>query len=149
MAGETEEKPSGWTVDTARVDFLARLDASDKRYEQRFIAAEKAVEAALAAAETAMNKADLANEKRFEGTNEWRSAFGDLIATMMSRVESLALHEAAKQRDTGQDARLDSLEDRLRDDIQRKRGLADGWAYLIAAIGLVATVVAVVLALST
>lgn len=66
----------------------AKIDANDKRYEQRFADSEKAVNAALSAADKAVAsalqaakeaviKAELANEKHFDSVNEFRKTLGD------------------------------------------------------------------------
>ena len=98
MSGETEQNVSGWTVDTLR-DFILRLIGEhDKRYEQRFLAQESAVQSALTAAEKAVNaaliaadravaKAEQAQERRNEATNEFRGQLADQAATLMPRRE--------------------------------------------------------------
>jgi hypothetical protein len=85
-----------------------RYDAQTKAVEAAFLAqqtamqaallaAEKAVQTALTAAEKAVTKAETASEKRFDGVNEFRKAYADLIALMMTRAETesrmLALSE--------------------------------------------------------
>lgn len=50
-------------------------------------AAEKAVAAALSAADRAVLKAEMATEKRFENSNEWRNTVETLQRTYMPRTE--------------------------------------------------------------
>lgn len=161
MAGETEEKPSGWTVDTLHA--LVRLWMSekdrrdedlrhekDRRDEQRFeaqqlalrdalIAQEKAVNAALQAAQQAVTKAEIAAEKRFDNVNEFRGQLADQAANLMPRNEATVLFKSL-------DERVNKLESG-RDIVSgRSRGLADGWGYIVGAIGAIAAVVAIILA---
>jgi len=85
----------------------------DKQYDQRFKAAELAVQvgltaaktatdaaliaqkessaSAFAAAEKAITKSDAATEKRFEGVNEFRKTLDDAQRVLMPRNEALAL----------------------------------------------------------
>lgn len=55
--------------------------------EQRFKAQEQAVAFALQASEKATTKADTANEKRFDGVNEFRSQLKDQAGTFLTRNE--------------------------------------------------------------
>jgi hypothetical protein len=55
--------------------------------EQRFKAQEQAVAFALASAEKATLKADVSNEKRFDGVNEFRSQLKDQAGTFLTRNE--------------------------------------------------------------
>jgi arginine utilization protein RocB len=110
MSGETEQQPSGWTVDTA-LQFMQRQhddlrDQLNERYETQtkatdaayvaqttamqtaFIAADKAVQAALESAKEAVAKSEASSEKRFESVNEFRGQLADQAATLMSRSEA-------------------------------------------------------------
>lgn len=109
MSGETEDAVSGWTVDTLRVatsqqltDLRTLLDeryaTQTKALDAAFLAQQKAVQAALQAAETATAKADIANEKRFESVNEFRAQLADVIATLISRAESVAITGAISEK---------------------------------------------------
>lgn len=143
MSGETETMVSGWTVDTLHGQLLMILDErgrryaaqfaamqaiaveADKRYEQRFLAQQEAVQAALAAQEKAVNaallaadravaKAEAASEKRFESVNEFRAQLSDQAANLMPRGEAEARFQATSEKQ-GEAATLsrDQL-DRLR-----------------------------------
>lgn len=128
MPGETEEKPSGWTVDTLRVEMLGRLEAMDRRYEERFEAQEKAV-----------LKAEIASEKRFDSVNEFRATLSDQTATLMPRAESTLRWEAASERI----AKLESYGELVKG---RGKGMADSWGYLLGLLGAVATAITIILA---
>jgi hypothetical protein len=92
----------GWTLDTLAAHLISvvssLLSEIDKRYEQRFkaqetavdkafIAQEKSIQVALSSAEKAVTKAEIAVEKRFDNTNEWRAAMQDRDRNQMPRVE--------------------------------------------------------------
>jgi len=97
---------SGWTVETLYVHF-----------SQRFADQEKAVQAALAAAEKAVNKAETNAEKWRDNANEWRGAMTD-------REKNFAPLQ-----------RLEVIEKRLDTREGAGQGLKAGWGYLVAAVG--------------
>jgi len=81
----------GWTLDSLADHLLAvvtRLLAEmDKRYSERFASQKEAIQAALINAKEAVTKAEVAIEKRFDNTNEWRAAMQDRDRNQMPRVE--------------------------------------------------------------
>jgi hypothetical protein len=145
VSGETEDQTSGWTIDTLKesvqreiLDLRVLLDeryaTQTKALDAAFVAAEKGVVTALASAEKAVTKAELAAERRFEAVNEFRAQLSDQNATFITRVEF--------------DAKLDSLEKQLADlkkvsDQSRGRsgGQAAMYGWIIAAVGLIVSVV--------
>src|ERR1700733_5082884 len=62
-------------------------DERDRRYEKRFRAMDEKTILALNASEKAVTKAEVAQEKRFDNTNEWRAAMQDRDRNQMPRVE--------------------------------------------------------------
>jgi hypothetical protein len=79
---------TGWTVESAVVHFNEvlsdqkdrfgdMLDAQEKKNQQQFADADKAVRAAMAAASTASDKAEANSEKWRSNANEWRQAMND------------------------------------------------------------------------
>lgn len=68
---------SGWTLETLKELIEQRLDSMDK-----------ALTAALQATKEAIQKAENANEKRFDGVNEFRAQLGDQARTLMPRIEA-------------------------------------------------------------
>jgi hypothetical protein len=131
MSGETENNVSGWTIDTLKVYFEGQLRdlrvALDERYATQtkatdaafvaqqtamktaFDAADKAVQAALAAAKEASTKAEVAADKRFEATNEFRAQLSDQARTFMPRLEYETSHKALTDKlDTGLQQRTDA-----------------------------------------
>lgn len=66
----------------------ALLREKDLRDQQRYDAQDKAVRSAMEAAEKAVVKAENAANKRFEGINEFREAYKDIIAQQIPRAEA-------------------------------------------------------------
>lgn len=102
--GHTEKQPSGWSIDTLKEHMQAALEAADTRYEQRFLAQEKAVREALAAQEKAVGAALTAAEKAVavaernaeewrKGANEWRGSMTDRERKFVAVPELEALKE--------------------------------------------------------
>lgn len=97
----------GWTIETLRQHYDARLQEMDLRYQQRFdaqqqalqaalLAAEKAVQTALIAVEKSSAKTELAAEERFKLLNELRTgvatasqleALKEVVAAIAKRVD--------------------------------------------------------------
>ena len=120
---------SGWTIETLKEHFEALREA-DK----------EAVKAALAAAERAVEKAEANAEKWRENANEWRGAMNDRERNLMPRAEAEKSIKANAEK-------IDGLETRIERSEGRSGGLNAGWAYLLAAIGMLATIVSIVMAL--
>jgi hypothetical protein len=72
-------------------------DERDRRYEERFRAMDEKTTLALNASDKAVNKAEIAQEKRFDNTNEWRSAMQDRDRNQMPRVEIEQRFDAMKR----------------------------------------------------
>ena len=152
MSGETEAQISGWTVDTLHSHLVRMLEERDKRFEQRFIAQQEAIQAALlaqkdavaaalTAADRALTKAESASEKRFEGVNEFRSTLADQAALLMPRGEVSTLISAL-------DGKVSDLADRVTRAEGRNAGVALSWAIGTAGIGLLIGVIGIVMALN-
>lgn len=117
--GETADQPSGWTIDTLAAHVSSMFREADRRYEQRFVAQEKAVADALAAqdkavqtalmaAKEAVGKAEAATEKRFDAVNEFRAQLNDQAGRLMTRDESLSRHNRTAEQIAELQARIDS-----------------------------------------
>jgi len=74
------------------------LAERELRYEQRFMAQEKAVNAALIAQKEAVVKQEMASEKRFEGVNEFRAQLSDQAATFLPRNEYQVQHDSLNEK---------------------------------------------------
>jgi hypothetical protein len=107
----TSSRPdsASWSIETALDHMLALIsekdahirtliDGNDKRYEERFLASQKALElglagtkteigAALVSADRAVQKAEVATEKRFESVNEFRGTLDNQQRTLIPRSE--------------------------------------------------------------
>jgi hypothetical protein len=71
---------SEWTIDTLMQHLLSLRESDLRAVDTLFIASREAI-----------TKADAANEKRFDNTNEWRASFADLQTKFITRVEVDAL----------------------------------------------------------
>jgi hypothetical protein len=111
-----------------------RFEAQDKAVAAALAAQEKAVTAALAAADRAVAKAEAASEKRFESVNEFRGALADSARLLMPRAEAEQLFRAMAEK-------IDEVTSRVNARDNQGRGLSHGWMVLVAAVGLVATIV--------
>jgi hypothetical protein len=105
---------------------MAILGERDIRYQQRFDAQTTAIAAAMAAAGSAADKTDIAIDKRLDLLNELRGnvATKDEVNALEKLVNVLT-------------SRLERIE-------ARGAGLNDGWKYLIGAVALVGSVIAIV-----
>lgn len=113
MSGETEANISGWTTDTLREHLTQRILDLDRVLSRRMDDADRAIQAALVSAEKAAARANDANEKRFEGVNEFRKALSDQTATFIPRAEYDAAHTALGARVDANAERVAALELRL------------------------------------
>lgn len=114
-----------------------RFEAQDKAVAAALAAQEKAVTAALAAADRAVAKAEAASERRFESINEFRGALADSARLLMPRSE-------AEQQMRAMTDKIDDVTNRVNARDDRGRGLGQGWVILVAAIGLIGTVIGLV-----
>lgn len=114
-----------------------RFDAQDRAVASALAAQEKTVAAALASADRAVSKAELASDKRFEGVNEFRQSLADQARLLMPRLE-------AEQIVKGLTEKLDALTARLNTRDDQGKGAGNLWGYIVGAVGLVATIAALV-----
>jgi hypothetical protein len=73
------------------------IDERDHRYEDRFRATDEKTSLALNSSEKAVTKAEVAMEKRFDNTNEWRAAMQDRDRNQVPRTEIDQRFSALKQ----------------------------------------------------
>jgi hypothetical protein len=135
--------PSGWTLDTLREHLVMVIDANNKRYEERFQSAQKAVDAALAAADRAVIKAETAAEKRFEGVNEFRNTLGDQQRNLIPRSEVDVLMRGQTDRTNALAGaltdKIDALEKQVEHLVSERAGIKGGYGYAVGVAGLVLT----------
>jgi len=162
-AGETEERPSAWTVDTLAIHLQRQLDDFRRTLQERYetqtkavdaafvaqqtamqtalTAAERAVATAMLAAEKAVDKAEEAATKRFEAVNEFRGQLSDQAATFMPRSEAETLLAQL-------DREIRDIKTRLDRSLGETSGITKAWGYLVAAVLAVGGVITVIVALT-
>jgi hypothetical protein len=153
---------SEWTFETLLVHLTALVDGQRALTNQRFgdqdkavqaalVSQEKAVAAALDAAQRAVIKAEIAQEKRNEASNEFRGQLSDQAATLMPRAEAEQRISALDEKFTQM---FKSVEDKLAGlakigDLAtgRSNGLTAAQGLLVAVVLVVTSIVATVVAI--
>jgi hypothetical protein len=136
-----------WNVETLRQYVLARIEAADKGYCQRFKSIEEmtttifnsqkeAVNAAMAASARADEKGDRAMEKRFDSVNEFRKLVEDYNKTTMPRGEVEVILKAHT-------ARLDQMTMLISERQSQSAGSKSAWGYFVAGVAVVAALLAI------
>lgn len=121
---------------TLKEFIMALIALNDSKYDQRFTGQKEAVKDALEAANAAVRKAEMAAERRFEGVNEFRNTLADQQRTLIPRAEVEVLVSGLNKEIEGLKVRIAAAE-------QQKQGGKDLWVWLIAAVGLIATLLAI------
>lgn len=116
---------SEWTFRTLRV-FL----------EAQITALQTAAEIALAAQEKAATKLENQYDRRFDAANEFRATMNDQAGTFITRLEYHTAHDALEDK-------FDKLNDRMNLREGSAAGRAQLWAFAVAAIATLATIVIV------
>ena len=106
----TEERRSGWNVDSLKEHIDQRLDLLSEEIDRRFDAQEIATKTALTSAGKAVNKAEILATQRADQQNEWRGTVSDLISTTVNRAEFTAQHVALMEKIDALSGRLDRHE---------------------------------------
>jgi hypothetical protein len=149
------------TMEVRRLD--GALAADDRRTTERITALEMDLRASIAAVaatakqdavaqKEAVTKAEVANERRFEGVNEFRAQLADQAGSFISRKESDATQLRNEAGLAALKETLADVKDRITRSEGRGAGLNAGWLIAVAAIGIIGTIagiVGVVVALST
>jgi hypothetical protein len=143
---------SGWTVKTLKEYLLRLLEEHDQRHERSKVEAkelrdsqrneiniaiqgvEKLLAAAIDANREAVTKVEIANEKRFEGVNEFRGQLSDQQSHFVTRVELDGIKQGVAKQFELFGTQLRDLQDRMNRDQGKGVGLNAGWQYLIAVI---------------
>jgi len=105
------------------------MEASEKKNQQQFADADKAVQAALSAAEKAVNKAEVNASNWRENANEWRAAMSD------------------RERNFAPIQRLEALEHRVDVKEGTGAGLKQGWGLLVGIAGFILVLISIFMAL--
>lgn len=112
MSGETDEQPSGWSVDTLKQHFDQRFRDQEKAVDAAVQASDKATSVAMTAEQRAVAKAEASTEKRFESVNEFRQTLTDQATTFMPRAEAQVINQALAEKIDILAAKLDKIEGR-------------------------------------
>lgn len=97
--------------DVSLRDFIERIILEhERRFEQRFSDAEKAVKNALAAAEKAVDKSEAAQGVRNALQNEFRASLGDLSKLMWTSKEGTSALDGLRRE---LESRIKSLEENI------------------------------------
>jgi len=148
-----------WTLDSL-YEFLERLiRESDRRYNERFNAQERAVEAALLSARSAVEKAEAESREWRRGSNEWRDAMNEWRDAMSDKDARFLTREEADARFMARDTRITTYETAAEKRFAalekwqtlnegRSGGLNTGWGYLLGAVGLASLVIGIVLSVT-
>jgi len=159
MPDELPEHLAGWTPQTEHVytrrvvaelekQFILRIEALERLFEQRIAdmavlhhsqlqAAEKAVEAALKSSEKAIDKSAVEIERWREANNEWRAAMYDREKNFATKSE----FDAVKDTLQTHSSRMDKTEG-------RGVGASSLWGIAVSAFAVLGVVVSVLLAFS-
>jgi len=113
----------GWTIETLK-EYVDTLLTERQR----------AVDSAIAAADRAVIKAEAAAEKRFESVNEFRSQLKDQQSGLITRIEAETEFRAIREK-------IDGLALSVTESRGRGVGFDKSWAILVAAVGLIATLI--------
>lgn len=84
-------------VEVKRID--EKIDANDEKYQIQFNDAKEAI-----------NKADQANEKRFDSVNEFRNTLADQQTKLLTRTEYESAHKALAEKIDGVTDRINRTE---------------------------------------
>jgi len=130
MSTETARVPTeprqGWSVDTALDHVLSLLAASDKRYEQRFEAQEKAIHAALMSVKEQTKNSFDASEKAIVKAEEAQKAYNQSHNDLARKMDD---QSKATMPRTETESRFRSLEEKineLKEFVARGGGEAHG-----------------------
>jgi hypothetical protein len=148
----TASGTTGWTTESVLIHlncalkdmkerFEDALDAQEKKNQQQFADADKAVRAAMAAAEKAVEKAEQNSEKWRANANEWRSAMSDRERNFapVQRVDALEKKQDEQKSDNAKEISS------LRESRSNNEGASSGkqiiLGYIIAGTGLIISAV--------
>jgi len=109
------------SLDQFRDEFHDYIQSLHTEIDRRFLEAaqavataanaqQRAIDAALISAEKAVDKANTANEKRFEGVNEFRGQLTDQAATFIARPEYASTIDALGDKVDTLDSRLTGVQ---------------------------------------
>lgn len=162
---KAQEVATALRADQMNVEFHEHLVQVKDENRLALNAQEKAVAAAFNASAAAIEKADKANEKRFDSVNEFRGQLNDVINGLMPRTEAVARADANATRiaelavimatfvtrdeanalSTRNFERIQELTDRINRTEGRDRGVAQSWGVIVAVVMAVVAIATVVI----
>ena len=136
------DKPENghWTVETLREFLLDKFESMQHLFTTKLDSASDLSNLALNNSKEAVAKAESANDKRFEGQNEWRSTINDWRTSLATRTEM----EQVSQRLTDLVTRFERSEAastrRERDDSGTKEQKNQSTQMTLMAVGIVVSI---------
>lgn len=115
----------------------SRFQAMDEKTALALAAVKEQTSLALTAAKEAVTKAEVASEKRFEAVNKFREALDDNARLLMPRLEAEQINRQLTEK-------IDEIVKRVNARDDRGQGLHQGWLVLVAVIGVVLGIAALV-----
>ena len=109
--------------------YAEKLNAAVEKLNAAILAVERSAAAAQAASKEAINKADDANEKRFNSVNEFRGTLTDQASKFIARTEVDAHTHAQGEKMSELGTRIERIE-------SRGAGANSLWGYLVGGAGL-------------
>jgi hypothetical protein len=132
---------SSAATDVSLREFLtALIVAAEQRSEQQFSHIKEVAATASMNSQLAISKVDAANEKRFEGVNEFRAALSDQASRLATRDALVSLSEKLEAAITRQREDIDALSKK----VDLREGRTEGAR---VTIGAVVTIVSIGIAL--
>ena len=146
---------SNWNIETLKEFITTLINANDRRYQESFAAAEKAVAAALAAQKELTNAAFASSEKAIVKaedaqrdynvrSNEFRGQLDDQAQTLMPRTETNVMINSMNDKLAENRKVTDALTARVALIEGRGSGKTDTWHYIALAIGVLVGIAGVI-----
>lgn len=164
LAAQEKAVETALTAAEKAVD--VRAVSSEREFHEHLEQVRHETSTAFLASDRAITKAELANEKRFDGVNEFREQLRAQATTFIARSEALLLSDRNTERinemarllatyasradveaqSTRNSDRIAELTDRINRNEGRGAGLHTGWGYLLGAVAALGTIMAIYLA---
>lgn len=149
------EAPSNWNIETLKEYLYSLIYSNDRRYQESFAAAEKAVAAALAAQKELTNAAFASSEKAIVKaedaqrdynvrSNEFRGQLDDQAQTLMPRTETHVLIKSVEDKIGEITKTMDTMTGRVTTIESRGIGKTEAWQYIVAGIGVILGLVGII-----
>ena len=135
-------------VHDADKEYLAtRLEALQRESALGLNSVKESIALALSAAKEAVNKAEMANEKRFDGVNEFRATLADQQRLLIPRMEVDVIIKALEGKITALNAAVADHNTRILSigvaSTNKSEGLTQGWGWAVGVVGLVLTLISI------